>query len=90
MTKRKEVPAPNPNPQFLTDKKLVEEILSAVPQERIEKLKLLKDQTFGAYQTLILKRIARLEREMDCSQLQEKVQLINNNLARRGKGVNHG
>lgn len=90
MKKRKETPVTTPNSRFLTDKKLVEEILSTVPQERIEKLKLLKDQTFGAYHVLIQKRIAQLEREMECIPLREKVQMINDRLARRGKEVNHG
>ncbi len=88
MTKKKDTPVQNP--QMLPDKQVLEEILSTTPIERIEKLKLLVGRVSPIIDRALKRRITQLEREMECSPLREKVQLINNNLARRGKEVNHG
>lgn len=90
MKKRKENPATTPNPQILTDAKALDEILSTTPIERIEKLKLLTERVSPLIVRALKKRIVQLEREMECFPLREKVQMINDRLARRGKEVNHG
>lgn len=90
MKKRKENPETIPNPQLLTDAKALDEVFSTVPVERIEKLKLLTERVSPVIVRALKKRIAQLEREMECIPLRERVQMINDRLARRGKEVNHG
>ena len=90
MKKRKENPETTQNPQLLTDAKALDEVLSTVPIERIEKLKLLTERVSPVIVRALKKRIAQLEREMECIPLREKVQMINDRLARREKEVNHG
>lgn len=86
--KKKETPVPNP--QILSDSKALEEILLTTPVERIEKLKLLAGNVSPAIDRALKKRIIQLEHELECFPLREKVQEINERLARCGRGVNHG
>lgn len=87
---KKATPATIQNPQLLTDAKALDEVLSTVPVERIEKLKLLTERVSPVIVRALKKRIAQLEREMECIPLRERVQMINDRLARREKEVNHG
>ncbi|WP_288591102.1 hypothetical protein [uncultured Victivallis sp.] len=87
---KKATPITTPNPQLLTDEKALDEVLSTVPVERIEKLKLLTEKVSPLIVRALKKRIDQLERELDCFPLREKVQMINDRLARCAKEVNHG
>lgn len=76
--------------RLLADRRLASEVLSMVPVERIEKLKLLQERTTGTFRTPIKKRIDQLHREAGLDLLRDKVQECNERIANRKKEVHHG
>lgn len=76
--------------RLLADRKLASEVLSMVPVERIEKLKLLQARATGTFSTPIRKRIDQLDREAGLDSLRDKVQECNERIANRKKEVHHG
>ena len=73
--------SPAPNPQSLTDRQLVVELLSMIPAARLEKLKLVGLRADQKFRRNIQARIKVLSKEPDLNQLREKVQTCNNRFA---------
>lgn len=78
-----------PKPEHLSTNTLIKEILSLVPVERIEKLKLLSPKSELRHSRVIDKRVDELTRETGLNKLREKVQECNTIAAHPRKAVNH-
>ena len=84
--------SPAPNPQSLTDRQLVMELLSMIPVTRLEKLKLVGLRADKKFRRNIQARIKVLSKEPDLDPLREKVQICNARFAAHcyRKEVRHG
>lgn len=69
--------SPAPNPQSLTDRQLMMELLSMIPATRLEKLKLVGLRADKKFRRNIQARIKVLSKESDLDPLREKVQTCN-------------
>ncbi len=79
------------NEKNMRNRQLASEILSLVPVERIEKLKLLQEMATETFRSQIIDRIDQLNRENGLDLLREKVQECNKLIANRKKTeVHHG
>ena len=84
--------SPAPNPQSLTDRQLMMELLSMIPAARLEKLKLVGLRADKKFRRNIQARIKVLSKEPDLDPLREKVQICNARFAAHcnRKEVRHG
>lgn len=83
---------PTSNSKVLTADKLVKELLTMIPADRLEKLKLVGLRADKKFRRTIQARIKVLSKEPDLDPLRERVQTCNARLAARcnQEEVRHG
>jgi len=70
-----------PQSKILTDRQLVEELLSGYPASRLEKLKMLDERANKKFRLTIQKRIKELACEVNLQPLRVMIQTCNEHIA---------